>query len=135
VSRFANALAPRRAEGDRVALPADDPGSDIAMLAVRIGPHSVVFGGFSADSLRDRINDAGAKVLVTADGGYRRGRVVALKEAADHALAETPSIEHVVVVRRGAGLHVPTRLHEGRDHWYDDLMEEVTARCGADGRG
>ena len=136
VSRFANVLKHLGVrKGDRVAiyLPMI-PEAIIAMLAcARIGaPHSVVFGGFSADSLRDRINDAGAKVLVTADGGYRRGRVVALKEAADHALAETPSIEHVVVVRRGAGLHVPTRLHEGRDHWYDDLMEEVTARCDAE---
>jgi acetyl-CoA synthetase len=93
-------------KGDRVAiyLPMI-PEAAIAMLAcARIGaPHSVVFGGFSADSLRDRINDAEAKVLITADGGYRRGRVVPLKEAADRALEETPGIEHVVVVRRGAG--------------------------------
>ena len=94
VSRFANVLKHLGvAKGDRVAiyLPMI-PEAIITMLAcARIGaPHSVVFGGFSADSLRDRINDAGAKVLVTADGGYRRGRVVALKEAADHALRETP---------------------------------------------
>ena len=133
VSRFANVLRHLGVtKGDRVAiyLPMI-PEAVIAMLScARIGaPHSVVFGGFSADSLRDRINDARARVLITADGGYRRGRVVALKEAADRALEETPSIEHVVVVRRGGGLHVPTHLQEGRDHWYDDLMEGVSAKC------
>ncbi|NJD09810.1 MAG: acetate--CoA ligase [Gemmatimonadetes bacterium] len=136
VSRFANVLKHLGVrKGDRVAiyLPMI-PEAVIAMLAcARIGaPHSVVFGGFSADSLRDRINDAGAKVLVTADGGYRRGRVITLKETADHALRETPSIEHVVVVRRGGGLHVPTHLHPGRDHWYEDLMDEVSARGAAE---
>ncbi|MGH7507602.1 MAG: AMP-binding protein, partial [Longimicrobiales bacterium] len=108
VVRFANALrALGVRKGDCVAiyLPMI-PEAAIAMLAcARIGaPHSVVFGGFSADSLRSRIDDAQAKVLVTADGGFRRGRVVALKDAADEALEETPSIEHVIVVRRGGGL-------------------------------
>jgi acetyl-CoA synthetase len=135
VSRFANVLKSLGVvKGDRVAiyLPMV-PEAAIAMLAcARIGaPHSVVFGGFSADSLRDRINDAEAKVLVTADGGYRRGRVVALKDAADRALEETPTIEHVVVVRRGAGLHAPTRMKEGRDHWYEDLMSNAAAHCEA----
>ena len=75
------------------------------MLAcARIGAvHSVVFGGFSAESLRDRINDAQATLLVTADGGYRRGQIVPLKQMADEALADTPSIEHVVVVQRQRG--------------------------------
>ena len=75
----------------------------IAMLAcARIGAvHSVVFGGFSAESLRDRINDQQAKLLITADGGYRRGQIVPLKQIADEALAGTPSIEHVIVVQRG----------------------------------
>jgi acetyl-CoA synthetase len=136
VSRFANVLKQLGVrKGDRVAiyLPMT-PEAIIAMLAcARIGAaHSVVFGGFSADSLRDRINDAEAKLLVTADGGYRRGRVVALKEAADQALKETPSIENVVVVRRGAGLHAPVHMHEGRDHWYDDLMQDASARCDAE---
>jgi acetyl-CoA synthetase len=104
------------------------------MLAcARIGaPHSVVFGGFSSDSLRDRINDAEAKVLITGDGGYRRGRVVPLKEAADRALEEAPGVEHVIVVRRGAGLHVPVHMKDGRDHWYEDVMEGVSADCEAE---
>jgi acetyl-CoA synthetase len=135
VSKFANVLKSLGVEkGDRVAiyLPMV-PEAVIAMLAcARIGaPHSVVFGGFSADSLRDRVNDAEAKVLITADGGYRRGRVVALKDAADRALEETPTIRHVIVVRRGAGLHAPAHMKDGRDHWYDDLMENAGADCPA----
>jgi acetyl-CoA synthetase len=136
VSKFANVLKSLGVKkGDRVAiyLPMV-PEAAIAMLAcARIGaPHSVVFGGFSSDSLRDRINDADAKVLITADGGYRRGRVVALKDAADRALLETPCIEHVVVVRRGAGLHAPTHMKDGRDHWYDDLMASAATHCEAE---
>ena len=104
VSRFANVLKGLGVvKGDRVAiyLPMI-PELPVAMLAcARLGaPHSVVFGGFSSESLRDRINDAEAKVLVTADGGWRRGTAVPLKANADAALAETASIEHVVVVRR-----------------------------------
>ena len=85
------------------------PEAAVAMLAcARIGaPHSVVFGGFSAQSLADRINDAEAKVLITADGGYRRGEVFPLKPAADEAVAQTSTIEHVVVVQRGG--------NDGRD--------------------
>ena len=104
VERFANVLKGlgiRR--GDRVAIYMPMiPELPVAMLAcTRVGAaHSVVFGGFSPDALRDRINDAEAKVLVTADGGWRRGAPVALKEHADTALAGTPSIEHVVVARR-----------------------------------
>jgi acetyl-CoA synthetase len=136
VSKFANVLKSLGVgKGDRVAiyLPMV-PEAAIAMLAcARIGAvHSVVFGGFSADSLRDRINDAEARLLVTADGGYRRGRVVPLKEAADRAVEETPSIESVVVVRRGAGLHVPVHMQAGRDHWYDDLMENAGQQCPAE---
>src|SRR6185437_9215842 len=93
-------------KGDRVAiyLPMI-PEAAIAMLAcARIGAvHSVIFGGFSAESVRDRVNDARAKVLITADGGYRRGQVVPLKRLADEAMAESPSIEHCLVVRRRAG--------------------------------
>jgi acetyl-CoA synthetase len=133
VSQFANVLRSLGvAHGDRVAiyLPMV-PEAAVAMLAcARIGAaHSVVFGGFSADSLRDRINDAQAKVLVTADGGFRRGRVVALKEAADRALDEAPGVEHVVVVRRGAGLQAPTPMKPGRDHWYHDLMASASPVC------
>jgi acetyl-CoA synthetase len=136
VSRCANVLKRLGVgKGDRVAiyLPMI-PEAIIAMLAcARIGAaHSVVFGGFSAESLRDRINDARARLLITADGGFRRGRVVALKDAADVALRETPSIENVLVVRRGAGLHVPTSMQEGRDHWYDDLVQGASADCPAE---
>jgi acetyl-CoA synthetase len=107
------------------------PEAAVAMLAcARIGAaHSVVFGGFSAHSLRDRINDAEAKVLITADGGYRRGDVFALKPVADEALADTPSITDVVVVRRG-GNDVP--MQEGRDHWYHDLMATADPECPAE---
>jgi acetyl-CoA synthetase len=132
VCQFANvlkSLGVRR--GDRVAiyLPLI-PELAIAMLAcARIGAvHSVVFGGFSAESLRDRINDAQARLLVTADGGYRRGSVVQLKQVADEALAETPSIEHAVVVRRGYS-DIAVTMHEGRDHWYHDVMAAAPYGC------
>jgi acetyl-CoA synthetase len=131
--RFANVLKDLGVQrGDRVNiyLPMI-PEAAVAMLAcARIGAaHSVVFGGFSANSLRDRINDAEAKVLITADGGYRRGEVFALKPVADEALDETPSITDVVVVRRG-GNEVP--MQDGRDHWYHDLMAAADAECPAE---
>jgi len=98
------------------------------MLAcARIGaPHSVVFGGFSSRSLADRINDAEAKVLITADGGYRRGEVFPLKPAADEAVAASDTIEHVVVVRRGEN---DVEMVDGRDHWYHDLVDAADADC------
>src|SRR5262249_52781843 len=106
----------------------------VAMLAcARIGAvHSVVFGGFSAESLRDRINDARARLLITADGGYRRGQIVPLKHVADEALAETPSIEHVIVVSRigsAAPAHMPRQMKEGRDHWYHELVAGAALTC------
>src|SRR5260221_375628 len=117
VSTFANVLKSLGVgKGDRVALYMPlIPELAIAMLAcARIGAvHSVVFGGFSAESLRDRINDSSCRLLVTADGGYRRGQVVALKKVADEAVAGTPSIEHVVVVRR-AGAALPVEMQAGR---------------------
>jgi len=101
VSKCANVLKSLGTKkGDRVALYMPlVPELAIAMLAcARIGAvHSVVFGGFSAESLRDRINDAQARLLITADGGFRRGQIVQLKQVADEAVAGTPSIEHVVV--------------------------------------
>jgi acetyl-CoA synthetase len=112
--------------GDRVAiyLPLV-PELAIAMLAcARIGAvHSVVFGGFSAESLRDRINDAQARLLITADGGYRRGQLVPLKQMADEALRDTPSIQHVIIVQRDRSGPFPVHVVEGRDHWYHRLMQ------------
>ena len=107
------------------------PEAVVAMLAcARIGAaHSVVFGGFSATALADRINDASAKVLITADGGWRRGEVFPLKPQADEAVANSPTIEHVVVVRRG-GNDVP--MQAGRDHWYHDLMAKASSTCPAE---
>ena len=133
VQRFANALKGLGVQrGDRVNiyLPMI-PEAAIAMLAcARIGaPHSVVFGGFSAQSLSDRINDAEAKVLITADGGYRRGEVFPLKSAADEAIASAATIEHVVVVRRGGN---DIEMVAGRDHWYHDLIAAADPECPAE---
>ena len=136
VNQFANALKKLGVErGDRVAiyLPLI-PEAAIAMLAcARIGAiHSVVFGGFSPESLRDRINDSKCKVLITADGGYRRGQVVPLKRNADKALEDTPSIEHVVVVQRRPGASGDAafgEMKEGRDHWYHRLVRGADMWC------
>jgi acetyl-CoA synthetase len=132
VSAFANVLKSLGIEkGDRVAiyLPLI-PELAIAMLACsRIGAvHNVVFGGFSAESLRDRINDARARLLITADGGYRRGQIVPLKQVADEALADTPSIENVIVVGR-VGSAAQAHITEGRDHWYHRLMQDAALAC------
>jgi len=136
VCKFANVLRSLGVrKGDRVGiyLPMI-PEAVIAMLAcARIGaPHSVVFGGFSAESLRDRLVDAEAKLLITADGGWRRGKPVELKANADKAVAGAPSVETVVVVKRGGGLDVPVHMHEGRDRWYHELMQEAPADCPAE---
>jgi acetyl-CoA synthetase len=133
VGAFANVLKSLGVKkGDRVALYLPlIPELAIAMLAcARIGAvHSVVFGGFSAESLRDRIEDAQATLLVTADGGYRRGHVVPLKQMADEALRGTPSIKNVVVVQRQAGAPISVEMKEGRDHWYHRLMQDADPRC------
>ncbi len=133
VQRLANALKGLGVEvGDRVNiyLPMI-PEAAVAMLAcARIGAaHSVVFGGFSAQALADRINDAEAKVLITADGGWRRGAVFPLKPAADEAVAATKTIEHVVVVRRGEN---DIEMVDGRDHWYHDLVGAADPTCPAE---
>ena len=111
------------------------PETVAAMLAcARIGAaHSVVFGGFTAQSLKDRINDAQARVLITADGAWRRGSVVALKDIADEALADTPSIEHVLVLRRTEST---CAMQTDRDLWWHDAVDRQSARvrAGVDGR-
>ena len=133
VSAFANVLKSLGVKrGDRVALYLPMiPELAIAMLAcARVGAvHNVVFGGFSAESLRDRINDAEAVLLVTADGGFRRGHIVPLKQMADEALRETPSIRNVVIVQRQAGATFPIHVQEGRDHWYHRLMQDASSVC------
>ena len=133
VGMFANVLKSLGVKrGDRVALYLPlIPELAIAMLAcARIGAvHSVVFGGFSAESLRDRINDAQAVLLVTADGGHRRGQVVPLKRMADEALRETPSIKNVVIVQRQSGASFQIDVQEGRDHWYHRLMQHASPHC------
>jgi acetyl-CoA synthetase len=133
VQRFSNVLKSLGVQtGDRVNiyLPMI-PEVVVAMLAcARIGAaHSVVFGGFSAQALADRINDAEAKVLITADGGHRRGEIFPLKPAADEAVAATKTIEHVVVVRRGGN---DVTMVDGRDHWYHDLMADADPNCPAE---
>lgn len=130
VNKLANGLkAMGIKKGDRVAiyLPMV-PEAVYAMLAcARIGAaHTVIFGGFSADALRDRINDAEAKLLITADGGYRRGNMLNLKAVADQALAGTPTIQDTIVVRR-TGQDVP--MKGGRDHWYHDVVKNVPTYC------
>jgi acetyl-CoA synthetase len=129
VRKFANVLKSLGVKrGDRVGiyLPMI-PEAAVAMLAcARIGAiHSVVFGGFSPESLRDRMNDAKAKVVITADGGYRRGQIIPLKRNTDKALAEAPTVEHVVVVQRrpgGMGDESFAEMIDGRDHWWHRLM-------------
>ena len=129
VQRFANVLKGLGvAKGDRICIYMPMiPELPVAMLAcARIGaPHSVVFGGFSPDSLIDRINDAECKVVITADGGFRRGAPSMLKPNVDAAVASTPSVEHVVVVRR---VDEPVEMVEGRDHWWHDLMADGRRR-------
>ena len=132
VCKFANVLKRSGIEkGDRVALYLPlIPELAVAMLAcARIGAtHNVIFGGFSSTALIDRINDASCKVVVTADGGWRRGNEVKLKAAVDVALKGTPSVRACIVVRRtGAPIH----MEAGRDHWWHELMASVNAECPA----
>ncbi len=134
VKRLANVLQDLGiGEGDRVAIYMPMiPEAIAAMLAVaRLGAiHSVIFGGFSADSLRSRIDDAGAKLVITADGGYRKGKVSALKPAVDMALSDRngsgvqESVEHVLVVRRGGN---DVEWTEGRDIWWHDVVPQASA--------
>jgi acetyl-CoA synthetase len=133
VCRFANVLKGLGVRtGDRVAIYMPlVPELAVAMLAcARIGAtHSIIFGGFSSAALVDRINDAGCKVVVTADGGWRRGAEVKLKPAVDDALEATPSVESCVVLRRTGS---DISMKEGRDHWWHELIETVGDECPAE---
>jgi len=136
VERFANVLRSLGvARGDRVGvyLPMI-PELPVTMLAcARIGAvHSVVFGGFSPDSIADRVNDGEVKVIVTADGGYRRGSAAPLKPNVDVALESTPSVTDVVVVRRTGG---DVEMVAGRDHWYHEAMAAAAPTCEPEAMG
>jgi acetyl-CoA synthetase len=130
VQKLANVLGGLGVKkGDRVAIYMPMvPETAIAMLAcARIGaPHTVVFGGFSADALRDRINDSSCSIVITADGGYRRGHVVPLKPAVDQALegGACPSVRHMIVLRRAKN---EVAMQSGRDHFWHDLMATAKA--------
>jgi len=132
VARCANALKSIGVkDGDRVAIYMPlVPEAAIAMLAcARIGAiHSVVFGGFSSEALADRINDAEAKVCITADGGWRRGQIVELKNNVDEALKKCPSIQKVVVLKRVGN---KVEMRKGRDLWWDELIPAQSPRCAA----
>jgi acetyl-CoA synthetase len=130
VQRFANVLKGLGiAKGDRVCIYMPMvPELPVAMLAcARVGaPHSVVFGGFSPDSLIDRINDAECKLVITADGGFRRGAPSMLKPNVDTALASTPSVEHVIVLKR---VDEPIDMQQERDLWWHDLVDSADPEC------
>ncbi|HVH40732.1 MAG TPA: acetate--CoA ligase [Labilithrix sp.] len=122
-------------QGDRVAIYMGMvPETAVAMLAcARLGAtHSVIFGGFSADALRDRINDCGAKVLLTQDGAWRRGNVVPLKKMADEALASTKSIEKVLVLRRIGAEKCPVEMKGGRDLWWDEALAKAPSAAATE---
>ena len=132
VCKFANVLKGLGIQtGDRVSIYMPlTPELAIAMLAcARIGAiHSVIFGGFSSEAIADRNNDCGAKLVITADHGWRRGTQIPLKANVDAALAKSPTVENCIVLRR-SGVHVP--MVDGRDHWYHDLMETASPNCPA----
>ena len=132
VSKFANVLKKLGVTtGDRVTLYMPMiPELAIAMLAcARIGAtHSIIFGGFSADAVADRNNDAQAKLIVTADGSWRRGKEILLKQAVDQSLEKSPSVQRVVVVRRTG---MPVHMVPDRDYWWHDLMSDAPSDCDA----
>jgi acetyl-CoA synthetase len=133
VTKFANVLKSLGVEtGDRVALYMPlIPALAVAMLAcARIGAtHTVIFGGFSADAIRDRVNDCGCKLIITADGGYRRGSEIKLKEVVDEAAKDCPSVTDIIVFQR-TGSRISMR--PGRDHWWHELTKAVGTDCPAE---
>jgi acetyl-CoA synthetase len=133
VSKFANALKKlglKQGEVATIYMPMV-PELAIAMLAcARIGVvHSVVFGGFSAEAIADRNNDAKAKVVITADGGWRRGKLLPLKQTVDEALAKSPTVQHCVVYNRADS---KPAMQSGRDHWWHELMQAASSDCPAE---
>lgn len=130
VNKFSNVLKSQGIQkGDCVAIYMPMiPEAVIAMLScARIGAvHTVVFGGFSSDALKDRILDADAKLVITANGGYRRGSIVPLKDAVDKALIDCPNVKHVIVVKHAVQ---EVNMVSGRDHWYASLMEGASNHC------
>lgn len=130
VCKFANVMKKLGIQkGDRVALYMPlVPELAIAMLAcARIGAtHTVIFGGFSAEAIRDRVNDCGCKMIVTADGGYRRGSEIQLKTVVDEAVEHTPSVRSVVVFKR-TGTEI--KMRPGRDHWWHEMMQIAADDC------
>src|SRR5881296_2850914 len=133
VSRFAAALKGHGVKkGDRITIYMPMvPELPIAMLAcARIGAaHSVIFGGFSPEAVRERIHDADSSLVITADGGFRAGRLIPLKQTTDEAIAGIPFVRKVIVLRRTGQ---PVEMQSGRDIWWDDFVKGVPARCPAE---
>ncbi len=136
VSCLSNALKNMGIQrGDRVAiyLPMV-PELVISLLAcARIGAvHSVIFAGFSSESIRDRVNDCEAKLVITSDGGWRKGNILPLKNIVDDAVKDCSSVKHIIVVKRGHGDPFPCHIKEGRDHWYHRIIDGVSGDCRAE---
>ncbi len=133
VCRFANGLKKLGVKkGDRITIYMPQvPEAAVAMLAcARLGaPHSVIFGGFSSQAIADRVEDARCKVIITADGGYRRGAVVPLKKNVDEALTKTQIVEKVIVLNRA---NSPVEMKPGRDVWWSDVVKGESADCPAE---
>jgi len=136
VNQFANGLKSLGIKkGDRIALYLPMiPELAIATLAcARIGAvHTVIFAGFSSNSIRDRVLDCGARCVITADGGWRRGQILNLKSIVDEAVEDVDCVNDVIVVKRGHGDPFPCRIKEGRDHWYHRLVQDQPIHCEAE---
>lgn len=136
VCRLANALKGRGVKkGDRIAiyLPMIPELAVSVLACARIGAvHSVIFAGFSADSIRDRVNDSDTCMVITADGGYRRGKILELKEIVDEGVETCECIKDVIVVKRGEEHPVDCAMRDGRDHWYHELVAAESAVCPAE---
>ncbi|MGB0371599.1 MAG: acetate--CoA ligase [Opitutales bacterium] len=133
VNKFANGMRSLGVKkGDRVAIYLGMvPELMIACLAcARIGAvHTVIFGGFSADSIRDRVLDSQAKLVITGDGAWRRGNVIPLKKVVDEAIEGVDCVKDVIVVRRGRANSFPCHIEEGRDHWYHRIVQDASMHC------